>query len=265
MQTLNPISSRENPIVKRFRRLGESSRARREERLALIDGAHLIAAAMDAGWRFGDILVAESARHSDEVLRLLARSTGVSSYLLPDALFRQLSPVETPSGLLASVDWQEPETPPDPTTDWLVLDGVQDAGNVGTMMRTAAATGVKEVILGPGCAQAWGPKVLRAAMGAHFVVRIHSVDDLPSLLRAYPGRVAATRLDGAQSLFETDLRTPTAWLFGAEGQGLSALVAATARQGILIPMAPGIESLNVAAAAAVCLFEQRRQRLLPAQ
>ncbi|WP_374403830.1 TrmH family RNA methyltransferase [Niveibacterium sp.] len=261
MPTLNSISSRENPVVKRLRRLAESSRARRDERLALIDGAHLIAAAQDADWQFGEIVVAESARHADETVRLLLRASSVQCYVLPDALFRQISPVETPSGLLATVRWSEPDTPPVAEADWLVLDGVQDAGNAGTMMRTAAATGVREIILGPGCANAWGPKVLRAAMGAHFVVRVHLSDDLPALLSSYSGCIAATRLDGAESLFETDLRGPIAWLFGAEGQGLSAPVAAAAQRGILIPMAPGIESLNVAAAAAVCLFEQRRQRL----
>jgi len=265
MPTLTPLTSRDNPVVKRLKRLAESSRARRDERLAVIDGAHLIAAALDAHWPFGEILVAESARQSLETTRLLQRAGGVPTYLLPDALFRHVSPVETPSGLLASIYWDVPTTPPASQQDWLVLDGVQDAGNVGTMLRTAAATGVREVVLGPGCANPWGPKVLRAAMGAHFVVRIHPSEDLPALLRQYPGCVAATRLDGAESLFETDLRGPTAWLFGAEGQGLSAPVAAAARRGILIPMVPGIESLNVAAAAAVCLFEQRRQRLAKTQ
>lgn len=254
------ITSRDNPLIKRLRKLAESSRARRIEGLALIEGVHLVAAALDAGRRLQEVLVSESGSQDAEVHALLQRVAVTPRYVVPDVLFAQLSTHESPVGVLASIAWQEAVAPPPPDVDWLVLDGVQDAGNVGTLLRTAAAAGVSRVLLGPGCAQAWGPKVLRAGMGAHFVLDLHEVDDLPALLAAYTGQIAATRLDAAVSLYECDLLGPTAWLFGAEGQGLSPQLAQLATRGVVIPMAPGIESLNVAAAAAICLFEQVRQR-----
>ncbi|MCX9156570.1 RNA methyltransferase [Niveibacterium sp. 24ML] len=258
---LKPITSRDNPLIKRLRKLAESSRARRSEGTALIEGVHLVTAALDAGRPLGELLVSESGSRAPEVQGLLDRARDVSAYLLPDALFALISAHETPVGVLATIGWGVAVAPPPEDADWLVLDGVQDAGNVGTLMRTAAAAGVACVLLGPGCAQAWGPKVLRAAMGAHFVLDLYEVDDLPGLLSGYAGQIAATRLDAAVSLYDCELVGPTAWLFGAEGQGLSPILAQMATRGVVIPMAPGIESLNVAAAAAICLFEQRRQRL----
>lgn len=254
------VSSRENPLYKSLRKLAESGRARREAGLCLLDGPHLLRAACDAGLGFDAVIVAERARSMPEVAAILARVPERLCTLMADALFDTLSPVESPSGILATLVPAVPGSAPVPTHDWLVLDGVQDAGNVGTLLRTAVAAGLTELVLGPGCAHAWSPKVLRAAMGAHFVARIHEVDALSPLLQTYPGAVAVTRLDAAHSVYECDLRRPHAWVFGAEGQGVSPAVAACATQGIIIPMAPGIESLNVAAAAAVCLFEQRRQR-----
>ncbi|GAA5182819.1 RNA methyltransferase [Niveibacterium umoris] len=257
---LKPITSRDNPLLKRLRKLSESARTRREEGVTVLDGVHLVEAAIAASRSLGEIVIAESARETTEVSALLVAAKPTPCFVLPDPLFRTISPVETPAGILATVQWTRNTDAPDPFDDWLVLDGVQDAGNVGTMLRTAAAAGVRAAVLGPGCAQAWGPKVLRAGMGAHFHLHIHETENLVALLRGYPGTVMATRLDGATSLFERDLRGASAWVFGAEGQGLSAEVAALARHGILIPMAEGVESLNVAAAAAICLFEQRRQR-----
>ncbi len=116
-------------------------------------------------------------------------------------------------------------------------------------------------MLGAGCAQAWSPRVLRAGMGAQFVLEIEDGIALCERLQAYPGRCLATALgEGACSLHALDLRGPVAWLFGAEGQGLSPALLARADQRVIIPMAAGIESLNVGAAVAVCLFEQARQQ-----
>ncbi len=257
---MKQISSRENPLVKEVRRLRDSARARRETGLTIADGAHLIAAALDGGITFAHIFVAESALARSEIAALLARIPQAPQSLLPDTLFAGLSPVETPTGILALLPVPITTQTPDPQSDWLVLDGVQDAGNVGTLLRTAAAAGVHDVLLGPGCAQAWSPKVLRAGLGAHFVLRLHEAEDLCASLAGYLGQIAVTRLDAATPLWACKLGGPIAWIFGAEGQGVSAKIAALAGLGIAIPMAPGIESLNVAAAAAICLFEQRRQR-----
>jgi TrmH family RNA methyltransferase len=172
-----------------------------------------------------------------------------------------VSPVDTPSGLLAIIDLPQSAAPAPLTDSVVVLDAVQDPGNLGTILRTAAAAGIGRVLLGAGCAQAWSPRVLRAGMGAHFVLAIEDGIDACARLQGYPGRCLATALgEGACSLHALDLRGPVAWLFGAEGQGLSPALLARADQRVIIPMAAGVESLNVGAAVAVCLFEQARQQ-----
>jgi len=258
---MQEISSRDNPRFKHLRHLAESARERRASAQTLLDGAHLVTAALDAGLSLRELWFSHSRQAQPEHLEIARRASSSQCFVLADALFKQLSPVETPSGVLALVDVPHATGKPDPHGDWLLLDGVQDAGNVGTLLRTAAAAGVTEVLLSSHCAQVWSPKVLRAAMGAHFHLRLHEHCELLDALSGYSGQVAVTRLDGAQSLYELDLRPPVAWIFGAEGQGVSGPLRERADLGVLVPMAAGVESLNVAACAAICLFEQRRQRL----
>ena len=143
----------------------------------------------------------------------------------------------------------------------MLLDGVQDPGNLGSILRSAAAAGVGQVICGRGTAAAWAPKVLRAAMGAHFVLDIVEHADLRTVIAGAHLPVYATSSHASTSIYATDLAGPCAWLFGHEGAGVSAELAPLVSRELTIPQQAGIESMNVAAAAAVCLFEQRRQRL----
>ena len=258
---MKTITSRDNPAVKRLHGLAHSARDRRSEGRTLLDGAHLVRAALDAGWPLRELVASDQGLARAEIADLLERCAGVPAIHLPDALFAHVSPVDTPSGLIAIIDLPAPPSTQAFTESLLVLDGVQDAGNLGTILRTAAAAGVRDVLLTPGCAQAWSPRVLRAGMGGHFCVRLHEHADVAALLRGYPGQILATGLGaGARGLYEMDLHGAVAWLFGAEGRGLSAAVAALATDTVVIPMPGAVESLNVAAAAAVCLFEQVRQR-----
>ncbi|MCK0512759.1 TrmH family RNA methyltransferase [Aromatoleum buckelii] len=258
---MKTITSRDNPAVKRLHALARSARERRSEGRTLLDGAHLVRAALDAGWALRELVASDQGLGRAEIADLLDRCAGVPAIHLTDALFAHVSPVDTPSGLLAIIDLPAPPSTQVFTESLLVLDGVQDAGNLGTILRTAAAAGVRDVLLTPGCAQAWSPRVLRAGMGGHFCLRLHEHADVAELLQGYPGQILATGL-GAEAcgLYEMDLRGAVAWLFGAEGRGLSMAVAALATDTVVIPMPGAVESLNVAAAAAVCLFEQVRQR-----
>ena len=257
------IESRDNAGFKDLRDLAGDARRQKREGRALLDGPHLVAAALDHGLLPELVAVSESAAELPEIAALLARMSGVPALCLRDALYRELSELATPLGILARI--AIPAVPSEPTfpaaADCLLLDAVQDAGNVGTLLRTAAAAGVQEVLLGSGCAGAWTPRVLRAAQGAHFALHIREGIDLAAFLRDYRGvAVAAVAHDGV-SLYDLAFAAPTAWLFGNEGAGIApALVAACARRAT-IPLAPASESLNVAAAAAVCLFEMRRQRI----
>lgn len=256
---MKSISARDNPTLKALRALAADPRQQRASGLTLIEGPHLLTACLDHGHGLDLVAVSESAVVVPEVAALLQRAAGVPTLCLRDALFRELSELATPVGILARI-----AVPPAPTSwpagDCLLLDAVQDAGNVGTLLRTAAAAGVRDVLLGPGCAGAWTPRVLRAAQGAHFGLRIREQADLLEFMQAYAGVSVAAVAHQGQSLYDLDFRQPTAWLFGNEGGGIAPALVAAAQRHATIPLAPGSESLNVGAAAAVCLFEMRRQR-----
>ena len=141
----------------------------------------------------------------------------------------------------------------------LLLEGIQDPGNLGSLLRSAVAAGLKQAFLSKGCVFAWSPKVLRAGQGAHFFLDLHESAPLTAIAERFPGTVVATDPRAGASLFDADLSGRIAWIFGAEGGGVSPALAACAGLRLRIPMAGPAESLNVAAAAAICLFEQVRQ------
>jgi TrmH family RNA methyltransferase len=247
------IASRDNPTFKALR-------AQRDPGRALLDGPHLLAAYLDKVGLPLRVIASESGQANAEVTALLARCEGVEAFCLRDALFRELSATEAPVGILAEI--AVPAPPAGAVSgSCVVLDAVQDAGNVGTILRTAAAAGIRDVVLGPGCAGAWTAKVLRAGQGAHFDLALREHADLSGFLAAYAGTSVATVARDGEPLYALDLVGPVAWIFGNEGAGVSEISALAARRRATIPLAPGCESLNVAAAAAICLFEERRQKL----
>jgi TrmH family RNA methyltransferase len=255
------IASRDNPSFKALRGLARHARQQRDEGRTLIEGSHLLAAALDHGVTPDLVAVSESALGNPEVAVLLSRAGKVETLCLRDALYNEISELAAPVGILARI--AIPAEPKDlPAGDCLLLDAVQDAGNVGTLLRTAAAAGVRDVLLGSGCAGAWTPRVLRAAQGAHFALAIREQVDLAGFLDHYAGLSIAAVVHDGVPLYEIDFARPTAWLFGNEGAGLARELVAGAQRHATIPLAAGSESLNVAAAAAVCLFEMRRQRTM---
>lgn len=251
------IQSRDNPFFKGLKRLAESGRERRKTGRTLLDGVHLVDAYETLHGPVETLVVAESMQTGSEIAALVADREVV---VLADALMRDLGLVDTPTGLLAVVAIPGAPALADGTVGAVLLDGVQDPGNVGTLLRTAAAAGVPQVLLSPGCASAWSPKVLRAGQGAHFALAIHEEADLGQFMAAYQGTVAVTCLDGATSLYAANWQEPLAWIFGAEGQGVQSSLIAAASLRVRIPMPGAVESLNVAAAAAICLFEAVRRR-----
>jgi TrmH family RNA methyltransferase len=258
------ITSRDNPTFREMVKLQESSRQRKAEGLTLLDGIHLIEAYF-ALWQPKKLIVSESGRENLEIRTLLAkRGVNGEVIVLTDPLFREVSSVKTAIGIMALVPIPSPETIPMQKRErgesfWVLLEAIQDPGNVGSILRSAAAAGASDVYLSDGCADAWSPKTLRAAMGAHFLIRIHERADLTEVARGFSGKVIASTLNAENSLYKARLTGPIALVFGNEGAGLTdALVQVTSDQ-ITIPMPGGTESLNAAAAAAVCLFERVRQ------
>ena len=255
------LASRDNPHFKALKKLCLSGRERRKSGRILLDGMHLIESYVQYFGQPEEIVVSESGATRREISRYLERvnpETSVS--VLADNLFDDLALVETPSGIMAVVAQPRCALGVNQEIDAVLLDGIQDPGNVGSILRSAAASGFRQVLLSTDCAQAWSPKTLRAAMGAHFQLDIHENCNLTTYLRGYRGQAILTALDAPVSLFTLTLKGPLAWVFGSEGQGIRPEVAESVKLQVRIPMQGASESLNVAAAAAVCLFETVRQR-----
>jgi TrmH family RNA methyltransferase len=257
------ISSRDNPAYKRLKALGDDARFRRQEGATVIDGDHLVRAAMDAGWPIRQLVLQEDVLTHLAVESIVSRRDAMGAVTVLGApLFKQISPVVTPTGILAEIATPEAVLTAGPNDDVLAIAGVQDAGNLGSLLRTAVAAGICHVWVDKQTTQAWSPKAMRAGMGAQFNLHIVEAVDLATALKAAPQQVLATSLGaGCISLYAANLAGANVWLFGAEGQGVPAELLALADQCVHIPMQGQIESLNVAAATAICLFEQVRQRL----
>ena len=256
------ITSADNPLVRRLRRLAESPRASRTAGRSIAEGLHLVECAVAAGVAIETIVVSEGANEAARELALHLTAQGACRHVsLAESLYDAISPVEHGAGILAEIVIEPSALPVAMVADAVYLDGVQDPGNVGTLLRTAAAAGVKHVAAAPGTAFVWAPKVLRAAMGAHFALKLYNDVGPGHLSAAFVGERLSADAHAADSIYSTAGGSqPTVWLFGSEGQGLSAAAEAVTQRRLRIPVDASVESLNVAAAAAVCLFEQRRRR-----
>ena len=291
------IQSRDNPFFKELVKLSDSARQRRKANQTLLDGAHLLAAYLDAGLKPRHILLNAAGLNNAEIASLLERLSpnpvraepvearslqsdahssldklranghqlaaplyDIPATQLDDKLFAELSELKTPTGILALIDVPQPIANVADSRFALLLEDIQDPGNLGSMLRSAAAAGCDAVFLSSGCADAWSPKVLRAAMGGHFALRVYEQQDLADVAKAFPGMLLAASLKARCSLYECDLSGNMAFLIGNEGAGLSDDLLRVATDSITIPMRGKVESLNAAAATAICLFEAVRQR-----
>ena len=257
------IQSQENPFFKELVKLAGSARQRGKARQTLLDGTHLLAAYMDAGEKPLHILLNSAALKDDEVEVLLKRADGVPMSQLDDKLFAELTELKTPSGILALIKIPQPAVADHGFA--LLLEDIQDPGNLGSMLRTAAAAGCDAVYLSKGCADAWSPRVLRGAMGGHFTLPIYEAEDLLAVAATFPGTIHAATLQAKVSLYDCDLSGDLALVIGNEGAGLSQALLGAVHRPFIIPMPGKVESLNAAAATAVCLFEAARQRSVHAR
>ncbi|HPU53912.1 MAG TPA: RNA methyltransferase [Burkholderiaceae bacterium] len=263
------IRSRDNAAFKQLLRITASARERRQLGVSFIEGIHLCDSYLR---RFGPPrqVVHTEAALDDPQVRLLVEAaanggptpalSGGRFVELAEGLFGELSQVEHGIGIAYVIDTPADVLPAVLDSDAVYLDGLQDPGNVGTILRTCAAVGVNRVITAPGTAWCWSPKVLRAGMGAHFALEIHESVAWEQVLTLLRTPIMATAAQAPRTVWQADLRGPRLWLFGSEGSGLDPDRQGPALQWVSIPQRPAIESLNVAVAAAVCLFEQLRQR-----
>src|SRR5262245_25495815 len=254
-----PIRSAGNPQFKALLKLVQSSRERKRAGLSVLDGAHLVAAYRSHVGVPERMVVSDKGLANPEIQAVLEKMPGLDAVVLDDRLFQKLSSVVTATGIIAVVATPRVALLPHEIKACIMLEGLQDPGNLGSLLRSAAAAGIADVLLSENSVHAWSPRVLRAAMGAHFLLRIHEGVDLSAAADRFEGRVIATSQQAQQSLFDTDLRGNVAFVFGNEGAGISTTMIERAHAVVAIPMPGEAESLNVAAAAAVCLFERVRQ------
>lgn len=261
--TLKTISSRDNPLVKRFAALSRSAPARKRDGMCLLEGEHLAQSYVERVGTLEIIALRDAGALTPAQAALAQRSR--EAVLVAPTLFDSLSTLVSPTGVLAIAT-----VPPAPTQAAsgfvLALDEVQDPGNVGTLIRTAAAAGVAQVWLSQGCAFAWSVKTLRAAQGAHFHTQVLEDVDLPAALAAFKGERWATLprdIGGVKtvSLFNAKFSKNSALVLSNEGHGLSPAILPALTGGLRIPMAAGVESLNVATAGAIVLYAIAGQQL----
>lgn len=255
------ISSTNNEHIRHLHRLLSQGKFRRQYAQTVLEGVHLLQVFLQSGRKPVGVYIPEGKMPSEEVRRLRAVVPEGKVFSVSDGILKKISSLTCADDVLALIDIPDAGALP-AGGDCVVLDGVQDPGNVGTVLRSAAAAGVGTVVLGRGSADVWSPKVLRAGMGAHFLLDIYSQADLEICLASYKGRVFATALREEKQavLYGEDLCEPTAWVFGNEGAGVGKAVLDRADKCVRIPMHDATESLNVAMAATICLFEQMRQR-----
>lgn len=264
------ITSREHPYVKHLAKLQKSAQSRRQSNSTVLDGIHLIQSYLSTATDLTapkSIIISDSGQKNSDILSLVnlyKRFPETRMYCVSDSVFEKISPVKTPTGILACITipalTDQPKISAAESTRCILLESIQDPGNLGTIIRTATAADIPNIFLSEDCTDAWSPKTLRAAMGAHFFTAIHANCNLIEIADNFHGQVLATSPDGSQTLYQSNLNGPTAFVFGNEGAGLSERLQQAADKIIAIPMPGKTESLNAAAAVAVCLFEMVRQQ-----
>jgi len=255
------ISSRDNPEYRRLLRLSQSAAERRDSGLTVLDGIHLTQAYLAAFGTAGvEVFVRETALEKPEI-QALAGVGGTRTTVLADRLFDAAASVDTPTGVVSIAPVVTLGGAESSEDGLLVLvDGVQDPGNLGSILRSAAAAGAWAAWVSEGSADPWSPKCLRGGMGAQFRLPVRSRVDLLAAVSNTRHRVLAADSVVGDSVYTADLSGAVAIAIGSEGAGVSEPMLARTDGRIKIPMQPGFDSLNAAAAAAVIFFEWRRRR-----
>ncbi|MEO6566665.1 MAG: RNA methyltransferase [Casimicrobiaceae bacterium] len=258
---MSQATSRHNPRLREATRLIASSRDRRKAGRCVLEGDHLLEVYLARVGTPEFVVVVDELRDREPLAPLLARIPEADVVAVPAPLFAEALGLPVALGIVAVIPTPAPASVA-PARLHLLLDDLQDPGNVGTLLRTAAAAGVDQVLLSKHCAFAWSPKVLRAGQGAHFLTTILEDVDLPQWaanFRTTGGQVAAAVPRGGDDLYTMQFAWPLAIAIGNEGSGLSNALLAECNARVRIPMPGATESLNASAAAAIVLFEALRQ------
>lgn len=251
------VESRQNDTLKALRKLVSDPGGYRHAGRAWIEGEHLCRALLEHGRKPREAVVTASAWAQPAWKRLAEAAPEIT--VIPDAAMKDLSGLESPAPLAFLVDVPASGGAAKTGVRTLVLDRLQDPGNAGSLLRSAAAMDFKQVVALRGTVALWSPKVLRAGMGAHFGLDVVEGAS-PATLKALGVPLVATHLRASQRLHEAALPDPLAWVLGHEGQGVDDEIADACDLRVVIPQPGGEESLNVAAAGAICLYETARRK-----
>lgn len=253
------LESKDNPKIKHLRGLIEQNSYRKKQGQTVLEGTHLCLAWLHENKKINSIFTTEHALAHPDFDIILNKYTGVV-FVIGESLYKDLSTLGTSIACMAIVNIPSSSQALDFTADTLILENVQDPGNVGTLLRSAAAAGIDQVICTKGSASLWSPRVLRAGMGAHFSLQTFENIALEELLPQFKIPVYVTSSHRSSSLYSKDLRKACVWILGNEGQGVSDYALQHA-EAVTIPQPGGQESLNVAIAGSICFFEMVRQRI----
>ncbi len=262
---MHPVTSLQNPTIKLLRGLSQR-KLRRRANLFLAEGAKVVATARDRGWTPQYLVCDAGTAERGIVAELAAWAEGAGAQCLavPRAVLSTLTTKDNPQTVVAAFQPRHAELPTDPPPDalWAVLEGISDPGNLGTIVRTVDAVGGEGVILVGDCCDPYSREAVRASMGSIFAVQVAACDRAAFLdwRAGWPGEVVGTHLAATDS-FSRDYPGPTLIVMGAEGPGLSDELAAACSALVRIPMAGGADSLNLAVATALMLYEARRGKV----
>ena len=260
---IKEIASVQNPLVKEIRKLHQT-KGRKEQGKLLLEGTHLIEVALEQNKQLGQVCFTADWQEKNPDLTDRLWSQSEQCVLVTAEVLGKMASTVSPDGVLATLAMDQFwRSPPRELKLGLVLEQLQDPGNLGTILRTAAASGVEGIWLSADCVDATSPKVLRSSAGSSLILPQQRVESLPTLLKNFQAQgiqLIATVPQAEQTLWEIDFQQPTVVVFGSEGQGLSQPVRDLITQQVSIPQDPQVESLNVAIAVAVMLYEAQRQK-----
>lgn len=253
------IRSTQNKTIQKVQKLIRSRSARRESKQIVLDGVHLVQECLEHGWVEDIQIFVEDPITSEEVTAIIQSAPdSVAMTLVESHVFNKISTTKTTQGIVAiGRIKQEIRTNNEPKFG-LALEGIQDPGNLGSILRTAAAFSVDTVFLSPGTADAYSPKCLRGGMGAQFRLSIYEDADLSAVIDEFPGRTIGSSGVVEQDIDSVDFKGPILLLVGSEGKGLSNVLLKKADNVIAIPLANKVESLNVGSAVAILCFHKTR-------
>ncbi|AFY71268.1 tRNA/rRNA methyltransferase (SpoU) [Thalassoporum mexicanum PCC 7367] len=257
------ITSTRNPLVKALRQLGKSTKARREQGLFLIEGTHALSEAIATNFPCATVCYTEVWQQKNPVLygEVLERAEQLEP--VSEAVIKAIATTMNPDGVIATLPLPDSARDSGINSIGLVLETIQDPGNLGAIIRTAVAAGIDEIWVSQDSVDLTSPKVIRASAGQWFRANLRSQGDLVQTIETYKKqgiKVIATNADAELTYWQADFSQPCLILLGNEGNGLSAELAQVADLAVSIPLENGVESLNLAVSAALILYEAKRQR-----